>query len=154
VIPVTLTLLEFDLAQHVSAQRNRDGIRARADSAKFGNAADTLAVHLRGALGEIAAAKALGRYWTGAGTDFHRDQDVGQFQVRVTDRDSGCLIVRPNEGHDNDPWILVTGSFPNYIVRGWLYGHEARQPEFLQAPNGRPPAYFVPQDRLRRIDER
>lgn len=147
-IEVSLTLLEFDLAQHVAAQRNRDGIRANADASKFGNAADTLAVHLRGALGEIAAAKALRRYWTGAGSDFHHDDDVGRIQVRVTDREDGCLIVRPDEGHDNDPWVLVTGTFPHYVVRGWIYGHEARQPEFLRAPNGRPAAHFVPQAAL------
>lgn len=149
--PVELTARELALASFVACQRNADGVHANADAGKFGYDGSTLDLHLKGCLGEIALAKALNRYWTGAGTGYYDDDDVGQIQVRVTRHDHGCLLVRPNEGHLEAPWVLVVGVFPNYSVRGWLWGYEARQDKYLRAPADREPAYFVPQPDLRPI---
>jgi len=153
-ISVTLTPLELDLAMHVACQRNRDGIQANADNAKHGNDAGSLELHLRGALGELALAKATNRYWSGAGVGYHDEEDVGHVQVRVTQHLDGCLIVRPGDGHADQPWVLVTGSYPDYTVVGWIIGRDARQGRFLRDPNGRPPAYFVPQSELVPLEAR
>jgi len=147
-IGTRLTMLEFDVAQHVACQRNRDGILADADAEKFGNNENTLAVHLPGCLGELAFAKATGQYWSGAGTSYHDDADVGAFQVRTTTHANGHLIVRPGEGHEDAPWALVTGEFPVYTVVGWIWGRDARRQEWLRTPNDRPPAFFVPRGSL------
>ena len=147
-IPVELTQLELELARFVAEQRNRDGQSASADAEKYGYRGSTLELHYQGCLGEMAFAKAMNLYWSGAGLSYHFDDDVGRIQVRVTKYATGCLIVRPNEKAGEEPWVLVTGQDASYRVVGWIPGREAKQEMWLRDPAGRPPAYFVPQDAL------
>jgi hypothetical protein len=49
--------------------------------------------------------------------------------------------------------VLVTGRCPEYRVRGWITGAEAKRAEWLRNYGGRPPAYFVPAEQLRGIEE-
>lgn len=147
--PITLTPLEMALTEFVAKQRLRDGERAKADEHKYGFDGDPFAVMVEGCRGELVVAKALNVYWSGAGTDYANESDVGRLQVRVTKHRTGRLIHRPVEEHHDDPWVLVVGEGDTYHLAGWLYGHECRQERWLTAPAGRPPAYFVPQDALR-----
>lgn len=146
---VELTERELELARFVAEKRNSYGRSAGADASKFGYSGSTLDLHYRGCLGEMAFAKGMDRYWSGAGQGFYEDDDVGNVQVRVTAHEHGCLIVRPEEGAEDLPWVLVIGSGSRYRLAGWLWGREARQEEWLRAPADRPPAYFVPQRFLR-----
>lgn len=112
--------------------------------------------HIEGAGAELAVAKALGRYWTGAAVTMpdwlagaEAEADVGGLQVRHTQRDDGCLIVNL----DDEPaatFVLVTGRMPTYVLRGWLEGALAPARGTLR---GRAPgAYFVPQSELEALE--
>lgn len=146
---VTLTAKEIRLAEFVAHQRDTDGRAAGADASKFGNGRPTYDVHLDGVLGELAFAKLMGIYWTGMGDSYHEDSDVANYQVRATKHANGCLIIRPNEGHEHDPWVLmVADGSRDYRLAGWCYGWAGRKDEYRKDPAGRPWAYFVPQDAL------
>lgn len=146
---VELTDRELEIAHFVAEKRNAHGKSAGANATKFGYSGSTLELHYRGCLGEMAFAKGMDRYWSGAGQSFHDDDDVGNVQVRVTAHEQGCLIVRPEEKAEDLPWVLVVGSGSRYRLAGWLWGRETRRGEWLRAPADRPPAYFVPQKFLR-----
>jgi hypothetical protein len=146
-VKVALTSLEYDLCVFVASQRQSAAERAGRRDA-HGLTADSLQAHHLGCLYECACAKGMNRYWSGAGRDFLADDDVGRIQVRGTEHHDGRLIVRPDEGNLDVPWVLVTGSFPLYVIRGWVWGRETRVERWLDAPAGRPLAYFVPQQAL------
>lgn len=104
--------------------------------------------HLLGAAGEVAAAKALNRYWNGDPAAF-KAADIGQrLQVRTRRCHWHELIIYPNDNPEH-AYLLVTGTPPALVVRGWILGAEGMFPAWLTAPdNGRPAAYFVPQKHL------
>lgn len=104
-------------------------------------------VHIEGACGEIAVAKALGAYWSASVNTFKQGGDVGSLQVRSRSRDDYDLIVRDSDD-DAALFVLVTGTAPHYRVRGWIKGSDAKQPEYLREHGNRPAAYFVPADCL------
>lgn len=112
---------------------------------------DTWQAGIEGAMGEMAVAKALNIYWSAPVDTFKKGGDVGPYQVRTTPLD-GSLIVRAPD-RNGDIFILVTGCTGTYRVHGWVYGHEAKQPQWEKAPGGRPPAWFVPQSALHPLEE-
>jgi hypothetical protein len=97
----------------------------------------------------MAAAKALGLYWDGSVGNFSGPDLPQGYQIR-TAQPGGSLILRPKD-RDTDLFLLVTGRAPVYQVVGWIPGIEGKTPRFLKAPNGRPSAYFVPQEALYEI---
>lgn len=153
-LSVELTDQELAIAWFVAEQRNRDAIRAGADEAKHGYKGSNLELHYQGCLGEMAFAKAFNRYWSGAGCSYHLDDDVGNVQIRVSAHENACLLVRPNDGALDSPWVLVIGEGRSYKIAGWMWGRDTRRNEWLRDPAGRPPAYFVPQDALRPVTKR
>lgn len=104
-------------------------------------------IHIEGACGEMALAKALGLYWNGSVNTFKMGGDVGNFQVRTRSQHNYELLIRPDDPTDVI-WWLVTGKAPRYIVQGWIQGIDAKHPDWLRAHGGRPPAYFVPHNKL------
>jgi hypothetical protein len=109
-----------------------------------------LALHFEGACGEMAFAKATNRYWSGS-VDTFRLADIGTaIQVRTRSNHSWDLLVRPSDA-DDDLFVLVTGWAPDYQVHGWIAGAAAKRPEWLKEYGGRPPAYFVPKDKLKSL---
>ena len=106
---------------------------------------------IEGACGEMAAAKALGRYWDGSVNTFHRG-DVGKLQVR-TALIRPLLIVRKNNNRA-DTFILVSGRVPNYEVIGWIRGKDAMQKKYLRKPDPtRPEVYAIPPEDLKPLEE-
>ena len=103
-------------------------------------------MEIEGACGELAVAKFTGRTWLGVG--IMRGDDVPGLQVRTTRHATGRLLVR----HDDDDaatFVLVTGRTPVFVIRGWLYGWEAKRDEWWGTPNPNGPALFcVPQAAL------
>lgn len=104
------------------------------------------------AAAEVAFAKGMDSFYDGSVNTFKRP-DVGRFQVRHTSLPDGKLIVRRNDP-DQDIFVLVTGSAPEFEIVGGIRGQDAMKEEYRQSPNGRPPAWFVPQDKLKRITPR
>ena len=145
---VSLTYRDKQIAYYVAKLRDKAGRDAGANAAKYGNGMDTLLLHYSGCLGEMALAKGLNKFWTGAGLDYRHDDDVGGLQVRVTAHPAGRLLIRKNEGPDGSPFFLLVGEKGDYDIVGWTYGWKVKHDMFLDAPAGREPAYFYPQNLL------
>jgi hypothetical protein len=109
--------------------------------------------HILGASGEVAACKALNREWDRT-VDTYKAPDIRpDIQVRTRFCHSYDLLIR-NADKDDERYILVTWEHQRptrFLVRGWLWGYEAKQTQFLQGFGNRPKAYFVPATRLHSI---
>lgn len=151
-IAVTLDWFEVLGAGHVGLQRHVEALRHNlpnrygAETAKSG-----LGLHIEGACGELAFAKAVNRYWNGSVNTFSFGGDVGKVQVRTRSRDDYDLIVRPADA-DLALYVLVTGLMPHYKVHGSISGLDAKSPQWQKSYGDRPMAYFVPQAALRPIN--
>lgn len=103
--------------------------------------------NMEGACAELAAAKVLNVYWDGS-NETYKEPDIGDFvQVRWAKPHGYSLIVR-NADPSEHAYVLVTGSCPDYVVHGYLYGEDAKQDKWIKSPNGRPAAFFVPNENL------
>jgi hypothetical protein len=148
-VKVRLSIEEFQAAVLVAVARHKESrIRGYQHTAGFEPA--SYSAEIEGACAEMAVAKAVDRYWdmSVGRIGGSRDGDVGQLEIRQTDRADGSLIVRPGDNPAR-PFVLVTGRNGRYTVHGWITGQEARRPEWVREPNGRPKAWFVPQQALR-----
>lgn len=147
---VTLTWHEAAMASHVGWMRQLAAIKAgKTDSHGYGGLG--WSEHIEGACGEMAVAKRLSVYWDGS-INTWKANDLPGLQVRTRSRHDYELIVRPDDD-DQAVWVLVTGKCPEYRVRGWISGADAKQAEWLAGHGGRPAAYFVPVERLRSVSE-
>lgn len=127
------------------ARRSRDvgraGLRSRGDSR----------LHLLGFAGELAWARLSGQPY-----DFRVDarpttQDVGAEQIKTRKRHNYDLLVWSHNPPDAR-YVLMTGEIPRLVARGWIWGHEAKQPCWWRQPPGtQEPAYFVPVEHLHRL---
>jgi hypothetical protein len=147
---VTLTSQELSLAAIVGVLRRIDGLRRERPAAYGYRGTDPWATDIEGCAAELAVAKYVDRHWTVPLANGSLDTipaDVGtDIQVRSTRRDDGCLIVHKQDSDDHRFWLVITHRAPNYILAGWLWGHEAKRDEFWRT--GERPAYFVPQSHL------
>jgi hypothetical protein len=146
---IKLTSHEVGAAVRVGGLRNWQSIRAGLHDA-HGYDGDGWGIHIEGAMGEMAAAKALNVYWDGSVNSF-KTNDLNGIQVRTRSEHYYDLIVRP-EDDNNAIWILVTGKNGIYNVRGWILGRDAKQKEWIQTYGRRPPAHFVPQNKLKSLE--
>jgi hypothetical protein len=148
---VTLTPTESRAAILTGAERQIDaltrGLRDRA-----GTSDDTWTLHIEGAAGEMAAAKALGRYWQMPVSTFKKGGDVGELQIRTRSQHNYDLIVRDDD-RDGDLFVLVTGRIPRFAVHGWIRGGDAKRAEWRKQYDAHEPAFFVPQGELRPLVE-
>lgn len=110
--------------------------------------------HIEGACGELAAAKAIDCYPLFTLNNF-KQPDLPHnthVRLRLPANHSMDLIVRPDDA-DDGKYILVTGQMPAYQVWGWIYGRDAKRPEWLKDHGGRPDAWFVPKSALKPFTE-
>jgi hypothetical protein len=147
---VTLTWHEAIMAAHIGVMRQVAAIKAGKKD-RHGYDGEGWNEHCEGACGEVAIAKMLGVFWDGSVNTWSA-HDLPGLQVRTRSRHDYELLVRPCDCNET-PWVLVTGKCPNYRVRGYVYGREAKRREWLQSYGGRPPAYFVPHSNLRSVEE-
>jgi hypothetical protein len=117
--------------------------------------------HILGFKCEIAASKALD---TEAKENVFTKEDwynkcqifdlTNNVEIRGTEYFTGRLIVKP-EDKDKAPFVLVirNPASNEYLVRGWMYGFEAKQDKFLLTTKNGASLFFVPQGNLRPISE-
>lgn len=151
---VTLSLEEAKMAYGVAVDRQLDAMR-RGLHGRHGAGEDleiSIGLHLTGAAGEIAVAKALGVYWPPSVGTFKAPDIGSDVQVRTRTQDSHELIVRPDDSSD-DFYVLVIGRLPSFRIVGWIHGAQAKQERWIQMHGGRPPAYFIPQSELTSINQ-
>jgi hypothetical protein len=145
---VELTFGEMAAGSDIGRLRQIASIKAGRKPAHNFNG-DAWQVHIEGALGELAACKALGICWP-ASIDHFRGPDLPfKIQVRTRSSHNFELYLRPGESI-NERWVLVTGTAPIYFVRGWQTGPILNSCEFYRSVKaGRPASYFIPNDQLR-----
>ncbi len=102
--------------------------------------------------GEIAVAK-LGKFYFIPGlNEFHVVPDVFRdVEVRSTDRDDGCLVIRDNDVLERR-FILAIVNGSDVVLAGWIYGTEGAKSEYLRNPNNHVPAWFIPSHKLRPME--
>src|SRR5262249_2331674 len=128
-IEITLTWAEILLAANVGVMRNVQSLklgRRRMDSlaTQFGGQDYAWSANIEGAAGEMAVAKHLGMFWSGAVGDITAN-DVGPYQVKTnTSRKWDDLILR--EWNDRRKiYIGVLSFVPKFVITGWIVGTEA-----------------------------
>jgi hypothetical protein len=110
--------------------------------------------NILGALGELAAAKALNRFWIMGINDKKDDPDVfPDIQVRTRSEDHWDLKLT-----DEDPvhhrYVLVVGREPDFRIAGWIWGYEGVKVAKIEDYGNRgSPAMWVTQDKLRDAHE-
>lgn len=101
---------------------------------------------------EIVSGNIIGRKWVYR-TEPDSDGDLGpKEQVRWTKHVHGHLILHPEDKSDHK-FIFVTGEFPHYEVKGWVFGFEGKLKELwgeFKPGYGRP-CFKVPQESLRKM---
>jgi len=108
---------------------------------------------IEGACGELAFAKFFKTYWQGSINTFRNGGDVGKLQIKTIGLEDHHLIIK-----DRDPkdaiYVLVIGKLGEYRIAGWIRDKDARRKEWYTTHvENRPPAYHIPQEALRSIDE-
>lgn len=110
-------------------------------------------INIEGVPAEIAAAKALNMYFPASVNTFSAPDIGDKYQVRYSMNHNYKLLIRPKDNPD-EVFIFVTGVAPVLWVRGWIWGHEAKaNMKYQDAPNGRPPAWFIPASELKSIED-
>lgn len=122
---------------------------------------DGFNIHIMGATGEVAFCKSINlcRVWNGRlvypilTVNAGKAPDFGKnIQVRTRSRQSYELIVRDDDSDDQVHVVTVQGS-QLWTVKGWVWGHEAKRPEWKKNHGGRGDAWFVPDDALHDLSE-
>jgi len=147
-IPVTLEWYESALAADVGNRRQCEALKRKIRD-KYGFEGDGFQVHIHGAAGELAFAKAATTYWGGS-VNTYKAADVGPIHIRTRSGHGGRedLIVRRHDP-DDAIFVLVVGEIPSFSVVGWIKGSDAKQEKWKKCYGGRPPAFFVPRGQLR-----
>lgn len=151
---ITLTVEEFGRAIYTAYERWSNSVRSnRTDLLMEKTWEKGFNVHLYGAIGEIAAAKAIGCYAPLHVNQFSRMRADLLCDVEVRHRISHehQLIVREKD-MDERKYVLTRGTPPNITVVGWLSGREAKSRDYLRDYGDWGPAYFVPDERLHSMD--
>ncbi len=116
---------------------------------------EDLEMHVKGVIGEFAAAKVLGLNFNGSVDTFQSETDLdGNIEVRFRSNPNWDLIIRPTDRNEDKKIVLVRGMPPGAIeVVGWIYGRDARKEEWWQNYGNLKPAWFVPASAMRPIEE-
>jgi hypothetical protein len=106
-----------------------------------------------GAAGELAVGKWSGSFFVPSVNTYHRVPDcLEDVEVRSTRLAKGCLIVRDNDADDRR-YVLAIVDGDTIRLAGWMHGRDAKCDEWFQNPHERRPAWFVPQEKLRPMEE-
>jgi hypothetical protein len=146
--PIVIRLSEAEMltAAIVGARRQAENLAKGRLDAHGARKANGWQLHIEGACGEMAFAKYADRYWTGNLGDLDAD-DVGRWQVRTRSEHSFDLILHRTDPDDR-AFVLVTGTAPVYVIRGWIMGRDGKREEYWSDPARNRPAFFVPQAAL------
>jgi len=148
---VNLEWFEVSRAALVGVSRNVEALRKGLQNSRPTNE-NEWHIHILGALGECAFAKATGRYWSGSVNTFKSGGDIGKnIQVRTRSKHCYDLIVREGD-KDGDVFVLVTGGPHEYEIRGWMSAEEAKQDRYRANYGQYGEAFFVPAKDLHPID--
>lgn len=156
-IPFVFSEEEKSLAMEEGLRRQgfneARGLRGRNGGAWKGSKA--LDIHLLGAAGEMAVASYLGmKEHLFKETEAKRGScDLpGNIDVKTRSKASYDLIVQ-RQSDPSRKFVLVTIENQRTLIHGWCYGKDAMHEQYWADPARGRPAYFVPKEALRSIDE-
>jgi hypothetical protein len=152
---ISLKFQELDLAINTARLRMAVSIATKLKfGAKSGNRTwiKRFFDEVIGVCGEIAVAKLGKFYFVPRLNEFHAVPDVFRdVEVRSTDRDDGCLVIRDNDVLERR-FILAIVNGSDVVLAGWIYGTEGAKSEYLRNPNNHVPAWFIPSHKLRPME--
>ncbi len=148
---VTLEWFEVQAAAQVGLSRQFHSLKAGMKN-RIANVpqANEWGTHIEAAASELAAAKALNRYWDFSVNTFKAGDIGDNLQIRLATRGTDSLILRAGD-NPNHIYLLVIGQIPTFRLAGWAFGKDAMNPIFVRNPNAGTPAYFMPQSLLQPI---
>jgi hypothetical protein len=152
-IPVTLDWREMSHAALCGVGRTVASLADRREPGQGTKHEDRWRSDIEGACGEMAAAKALNRFWSPSCNTFMAP-DIGQsIGVRTRSDHSYDLIIRERDNPDY-AFVLVTGIAPSFLVHGWRFARDCRRDEWLKDYGERGhPCWGVPQAALMPIQD-
>jgi hypothetical protein len=112
-------------------------------------------MHKLGALGEVAVASHLNleEHLFSETTPQRGSCDLpGDIEVKTRSRHYYDLIVQRDERQDKK-LVLVTVENNQIFIHGWCIAGDVMKTEYWSDPAGGRPAYFVPKNVLRSMDE-
>lgn len=152
---ISLNFQEVDLAINTARLRMAVSIATQLKIGAESDNRDWVQWHydeVIGACGEIAVAKLGKFYFVPRLNEFHVVPDVFRdVEVRSTDRDDGCLVIRDNDVLERR-FILAIVNDSDVVLAGWIYGTEGAKSEYLRNPNNHVPAWFIPSHKLRPME--
>lgn len=149
---VRLTPQEVALAATIGIYRYMDALRKSRPQTYGEIARGRWETDIEACCAEMAFAKWADRFWSGALRARAVSGDVGRFEVRSCPREDAHLLLHDADA-DAAAFILVTGTAPEFSLRGWIVGQDGKNAEWWRAPDGRRPCYAVPQAALTPMEE-
>jgi hypothetical protein len=140
---VTMTEVEMTIAAVVGSIRQVAALKRGLTDRYGAEPGKGWQVHIEGAQGEQAVAKAFNVYWGGNVNTFKMGQDVHRWQVRTRSKHEYDLLVRDLDKIE-DTFIHVTGLAPTYRIHGYMKGADCKLPKYRRTYGGRAAAFFVP----------
>lgn len=149
---VELTRLEISIGLKVGGIRRLNAIFGHVPAGVSFDG-DPWEADVEGACAEMAAYKAVGRYWLPR-TDLTKAKggDGGPWDVRRRSKQHYDHLIRVNDAEDR-AHIMVAGCCPRFRVVGWIWGHEARRDEWWHNHGNREFAWWPPQEELHDLSE-
>jgi len=145
---IKLTTAEIIQGAIAGILRNVQNIQEGRNHLHGAKKTDGWLMHIEGALGEMALAKALGVYWS---SGKRKGSDVGEYEVRTTTGANNRLILHPDDPDDSRHY-LVTGHNGDYVICGWIMGRDGKQERFWADPSHKNrPAFFIDQKYLTKV---
>ena len=151
-VEFTLTDLEQYLCRHGAEMRHNVARSSNVYNGKIGPQSNE-ETDLLGLGGELAVAKwinvypDLTKYARQGGVDLNSDTGK-KIDVKTTKYSTGKLLAKINTAYsDIDIFVLVTGEFPVFTVRGWATKEELLRPDTI-ANLGHGNAHCLAQDKL------
>jgi hypothetical protein len=152
------------LAPHEALEAAIEGVKRRGRGAFNGlgqphgkPAGEPWQRDIEGASAEVAFAKAMNLYWAPSqgGQGNSPAGDVAGWEVRWTARAGGRLLVHRSD-RDDAPYVLVTGTWPKYRIRGYMLGRDAKAKRYWTTTGtfASRPCFAVPAADLTRLTGR
>lgn len=146
---ITLTEKEYLFASKIGKTRQKESEKRKL-SDKYGFKGKGEDIHIIGAAGELAAAKALNLPWKPGINTFKKISDLAKdIEIRTRTKSDYDLIVRRDDSNNRKYILVYQQDKLNYEVVGWISGMDAKQEKWLKRYGGRTPAFFIPKEELK-----
>lgn len=144
---VTLNYSEMIQAGQIGVCRQAANVAKGLKDRYGASPEDGWSLHITGALGEVAVAKAYNLFWHGTLGQYGATDVGGLVEVRTCLKPSHSLILHPDDA-DERPFVLVHVAAPVCTILGWTLGKRGKDQRFWRDPGTGRPAFFVPRDAL------